>query len=377
MKNRLFKCSGWIFTLYAVLPFFFLALFFVLRGNKPLMDFWVFNIAGPFEQFLGRLCSFVPFSVVELLTVAAFIMSILFIISAAAGYFKDKNKTVLLKRISVIAIFWLWIIATFYWLWNVVYYASSFSERSNLQIRSCSVEELAAVTDYFAYNAAELSDKMKRDEKGIFDENLQEIIESAPENYKAAEKLFPFLQMDSVKVKPFAFSRLQSMLGFTGMYTPYTGEANINTDVPKLTIPSTICHEMTHQRMVAPEDECNFVGITACILSDDIVYQYSGYFSGLIHLSNALFSVSPDAWQQIAEKRFTKELYTDWIFNADYWEQFESPVQEISSQVYDGFLKHNKQELGNRSYGACVDLIISYFLPKTENGKKYTPQALF
>ena len=36
-------------------------------------------------------------------------------------------------------------------------------------------------------------------------------------------------------------------------------------------------------------------------------------------------------------------------------------VEETAEQVYDSFLKGNDQELGIRSYGACVDLLVAYF----------------
>lgn len=39
-----------------------------------------------------------------------------------------------------------------------------------------------------------------------------------------------------------------------------------------------------------------------------------------------------------------------------------SPLSRMRpDQAYDAFLKGNGQELGMRSYGACVDLLVSYF----------------
>lgn len=363
-----YKKLLWIFSLAA--PVLFLGLFFMLRQNRAAMNFWVFNVIGPFERFLGRICSVFPFSVLEIIACAAIVSSLGFIIWSGFLFFKNKNRKRSGKILLAVFAFWLWAAAAFYWLWNTVYYASTFSERSNLQVRPYSVEELAKVTDYFAYNAAKLSREIKRDENGLWDEDLDSAIKRAPQNYEAIEELFPCLEMESVEVKPFLFSNVQSMIGFTGMYTPYTGEANINIDAPPFLIPSTICHEMTHQRMVASEAECNFVGITACIICDDMVYQYAGYLSGLIHLSNALYPVSPETWDQIVQQRFTKELYTDWVYNGEYWRQFESPIEEISNEVYDKFLKHNDQKLGNKSYGACVDLIIDHFLPEILDEKE-------
>ena len=35
-------------------------------------------------------------------------------------------------------------------------------------------------------------------------------------------------------------------------------------------------------------------------------------------------------------------------------------VEDRAGQTYDAFLKQNGQELGLRSYGACVDLLVAW-----------------
>ena len=68
----------------------------------------------------------------------------------------------------------------------------------------------------------------------------------------------------------------------------------MNVDAPSCLLPATIAHEMAHQRMVAAEQEANFVGIAASVTSGDPVYVYSGYLMGLIQLCNALYPVDPE-----------------------------------------------------------------------------------
>ena len=36
-------------------------------------------------------------------------------------------------------------------------------------------------------------------------------------------------------------------------------------------------------------------------------------------------------------------------------------MEDAAEEMYDSFLKSNDQELGIRSYGACVDLLVHYF----------------
>ena len=219
------------------------------------------------------------------------------------------------------------------------------------------------MTRYFAQNAARLAGQVPRDGEGHFAADRETVFQTGPEVYENLTREFPCLAMDSVRAKPIFFSRFQSRLGFTGMYFPFTGEANVNVDAPACLVPATIAHEMAHQRMVASELEANFVGIAACVTGEDVTYQYSGYLMGLIQLCNALYDVAPQTWQAIARSTFTAELSQDWQDNNQYWAAMRSPVEDRAEQVYDSFLKGNGQSLGIRSYGACVDLLVTYFGP--------------
>ena len=256
---------------------------------------------------------------------------------------------------------WLWLWAGLCWLWNAAYYVPSFAQREGLETGPYSVEELAAVTEYFARQAAALAPQVPRDGEGHFAAERSYCFNRGPEVYRNIVWEFPSLHAKSVKAKPLLCSRLQSILGFTGIYFPFTGEANVNVDAPACLLPATIAHEMSHQRMVASELEANFVGIAACVSCDDVVFQYSGYLMGLIQLCNALYPVDDAAWYAIAEEYFNRELSVDWRDNSKYWSALESPLEDAAEDVYDSFLKSNDQDLGIRSYGACVDLLVNYF----------------
>ena len=51
----------------------------------------------------------------------------------------------------------------------------------------------------------------------------------------------------------------------------------------------------------------------------------------------------------------------DFAAAREYWAQFETPVQELTNSVYEGFLQSYGQTLGMKSYGACVDLLVNYY----------------
>ncbi len=355
------------------LPLLLCGLFALVKGNRAVMDGWVFGVLAPVEQFLGRLWSPFPFSVAEVLTALLLLGSAGWLLRALALALRSREGRPLLHRLLALAAVWLWVLAGFNWLWNAAYYASTFSQRSALETAPYSVEELAAVTEYFAQNAARLSSQIPRDENGHFAADLNTCFQQGLEVYDSLTSIFPCLSMRSVKAKPIFCSRLQSILGFTGVYFPFTGEANVNTDAPRCLLPATIAHEMAHQRMVASELEANFVGIAACTSCSDTTYQYSGWLMGLTQLCNALYPTDPQEWQAIAGRWFTPELTADWLDNNAYWAALSSPVEDAAEDAYDAFLKSNDQDLGIRSYGACVDLLTSYYRAEAVSQSNPTP----
>ena len=256
--------------------------------------------------------------------------------------------------------FWLWLWAGSCWLWNAAYYAPSFQQRSGLTAAPYSVEELAQVTAVYARRAAELSDQVPRTEDGGFLRDTGSWFRTAETLYEGIAAEFPCLAADTGRAKPIVCSRLQSILGFTGVYFPFTGEANVNVDAPACLIPATIAHELSHQRMVASENEANFVGIAACLTSGDPVFAYSGALDGL------------DLSEQRPVLRGPRHLVCDRgdVFHPGAVPGLGGrpgllgrpgvPLEDRAGQTYDAFLKQNGQELGLLSYGACVDLLVAW-----------------
>jgi hypothetical protein len=64
--------------------------------------------------------------------------------------------------------------------------------------------------------------------------------------------------MKDTRPKPIFFSKVMSRYNYTGFYFPFTGEANVNTDIASCMIPATAAHEMAHQRGIASERRQTF-----------------------------------------------------------------------------------------------------------------------
>ena len=149
-------------------------------------------------------------------------------------------------------------------------------------------------------------------------------------------------------------------MDFTGFFFPFTAEANVNTDFPPGLFASTVAHELAHQRGVAKEQEANFVAVLSCLDYGDVDYCYSACMLAYTHLGNALHTANYSAWE-LVYSGLAENVKRDFAANRAYWQQFETPVQTVTTTVYEGFLQSYEQSLGMKSYGACVDLLVNYY----------------
>ncbi len=341
-----------------------LVAYVAVTASPAAVRFCIDHISRPLREILGTINSFIPLSVMELMYAAAALWLVLHIlrtvlILCACHSAALRFKSLALRLLLLVAVV-LMFVSGYCWLWGMDYNGDSFSVRSGIDARPVTAQEVYQVASLFLYNANRLSVQMPRDESGAFAVAYEDILSGCTHAYDNAQEVFPLLTGRSRMPKPMVASELMSWLGFTGVYFPFTGESNINVDMPTSLMAMTVCHELAHQRGVYAEDECNFLGVFACITCDDPVYQYSGYFGGLIYLMNELYKLDKDAWMEL-RGGFTPQLEADWAENNAYWRSYQGAAEEIAGEIYDSYLKANGQELGLLSYDACVKLLVAYF----------------
>ena len=339
-----------------------LAAFLLARGHRQWMNAWERVVSAPIRRALGSLCDRVSFSVMEVLYVLAAVLVLAYVVWSIAAVVRARGRR---KRRACGAVLGaacagLSICAATCLLWGVCYYTDTFQDRSGIRAEEVSLPDLTAVTAWFAENLAETADQVPRDENGLFDVSLDDIFAESTDIYEGAEELFPFLAFEDRVPKRMFFSKIMSAMNFTGVYFAFTGESNINVDAPACLIPSTIAHELSHQRGIASEQECNFIAILASTQSGNPVYAYSGYLTGYVHLSNALYRADREAWQEL-RSQLDEGVLADIQNNSAYWDQWESPIDTVSNAIYDTMLKSYGQSDGIQSYGTVVDLLVAYY----------------
>jgi len=340
----------------------FFALYFSCRSSRMLMNALCSRIVLPYEQWLGHLCGLTDISVAEVLILTASCAAFFYLTWVLRRLITGPNRgEVFYRFLLIVACGGLTIWALFCLLWGTFYNTDSFQERSSLTARGGTVEELAELTTYFAAELSNCADEVQRNDMGLYDEPRDAIFAAAPEAYSMLYGEFPFLDTPQSPPKAFAASRALSAINFTGFYFPLTGETNLNVDAPSALLAGTICHELAHQRGIASEQECNFLGILAATRSDSAACRYSGYLMGYIYLGNALSRTDHEAWKTVWDS-LPETVIADLRANNAYWAQFEKPVKQVAQRVYNGFLIANGDPNGIRSYGMVVDLLLGYYM---------------
>lgn len=242
---------------------------------------------------------------------------------------------------------------------GINYKRTSFSEESGLMPMEYSAEELKEICIQLTEKLNELSDKVARDENGIMilsgqaDEKAISAMTSLGEEYDVLSGYYP-------RPKQLIISELLSYQGLSGIYLPFTVEANYNGDMIPYNIPFTACHELSHLRGFMQEDEANFIAFLACIRDEDLDFQYSGYMLGWTYCMNALYRMDDELWSEV-RVLLDEVIETDLLANNEFWDRYEGVISEVSNQMNDLYLKANGESEGVQSYSRIVELIVAYY----------------
>ena len=352
------KLHIWLATDLAVL-----GLYLTLRHDRGLMNGFAEHITTPLKSALGRLCALTSLSVMELLYVLAGAAALVYVVGSVIAVVKARGRrgrraygAVLLAADVCLTVY-----ALFCLMWGVNYWTDSFQDRSGITAQPVAAEGLEAVTAYFAQQLAAAADSVPRDENGVYAVPKEQILAESTAVYGGVTELFPFLDFRDTGVKAVRCSRFMSIMGFTGVYFACIGESNVNVDSPACLLPSTVAHELAHQRGIAWEQECNFLGVLASVTSGMPDYVYSGWLLGFIHLGNALYETDPEAYWAI-RNALPETVSADLRDNNAYWDQFrDNVVEKVSDTVYDAALKSYGDANGMKSYSMVVELLVAYY----------------
>ncbi len=149
-------------------------------------------------------------------------------------------------------------------------------------------------------------------------------------------------------------------MGFSGYYNPFSGEAQVNTTIPRFVQPFTTCHEIGHQMGYAKEEEANFCGFLATKSSKDPAFRYSVYVDLYLYAASALYSLDSTAFIPYRES-LKPDVRQDLRDLKEFYRKYQNPFEPLIHIIYGKYLKANRQPQGIDSYDEVVGLAIAYY----------------
>ena len=335
----------------------------LLVNYRELSESYSRNIFPWLSRPLILLTGIVPVSLTEIFVLSATLTGALWLILLIYKFIRSDHRAEFACRFFVVCgIVFSTLSLSFVLMHGISYTRVPLEETLALNSTQRSPEELAEATAWLAEMVVRTRAELYEDASGcmVLSTNLEDTLSDGSDAMDAAAQVFPVLSGTHVLAKPVVLSHYWSYTGITGMYFPFFGEANVNVDVPDSQLPMIICHEISHTRGIAREQDANLAGFLACISSDRKDFQYGAYQFAYLYCAADLSYADANAYSEISGL-ISDKVRSDWTQNASYWAQFEGPVQQTSTEINNSYLQANLQEEGVKSYAGVTDLIVEYY----------------
>ncbi len=339
-------------------------LFFCFLCSESFSDFFNRHVSSLFRAILAYLTGWIPFSLGEM-AVLLIPAIVVFTVYQANKRYADSWHNVFVFCGTVLSF-----LGLFFSLFTLgfasAYRGSTLDKKLQIDRAEVSAEELFATATLLADRVNIESENIAYLDGGfsVMPYGYGDMNDKLLDAYRETCDEYEFIQRLDSRIKPVMLSELMSYTHITGVYSFFTGEANLNVAFPDYTLPFTAAHELAHQRGVAREDEANFVAYLVCIRSDDAYIRYSAYLNLYEYVATALYGASPELYYEVYDilnPRVRGELTA---YSEFYDKYRDSVASEVTSTVNNTFLELQGTE-GTRSYGMVVDLAVAYY--KTKN----------
>ena len=254
-------------------------------------------------------------------------------------------------------------------LWGLNYHAGDLADDMRLEVAGYTLEELTEATEFYRDMAGDLAALVNRDASGNVDfADFETLAAKAGEGFQTLTYgyHYPVFAGSTLPVKQLRWADMYSSMGITGVTFGITGEAAVNPQIPDVTLPFTMCHEMAHRMCIALERDANFAGFLACSVHSDTEFRYSAYFMAYRYCYNALASVNSSAAAAAAArvKNGVSELLQR---DMDHYSRFFSSKKSnaatnLADNANDTYLKVSGDKSGIASYGQVCDLLVNWHI---------------
>lgn len=309
----------------------------------------------------------VPFSIGDLAYLLIIIWGIVSMIKGIVlVYRKQYTRAMLVVFLFTIMRAGIWLYIIFKLIWGLNYDRQGIAYQLQLSKSVYTKEQITTLTNQLIDKVNECRRQLKDSSLPVM--ALDSIYHEAYQCYQSVSLDVEFLNYRDESVKGSLFSGIGDYMGFSGYYNPFTGEAQLRTDIPRILIPFIACHEMAHQLGYASESEANFVGYLAAAASTDVYFRYSVYldlFSYAQAEEVVLYGKEKDfkAFESVIKQnriRLDTLVKKDRREIREFFNKRRNRISPAVSNLYDQYLKMNKQLQGVNSYNEVIGWLIAY-----------------
>jgi len=327
---------------------------------KDISHFYSELIYPKIEFILRNLFGWLAFSIGDIIYLFLFLLFLKLLINLLFN--SKKNRLDSLFKIGSISSI---IIFCFYLFWGINYYRTPLYKTLNFKSTSYSNQDLIHYSKYIVYtiNKIQFSITKDKNEPVKIPYTPKDILLKSAKSYTYLAINHPMYSYLYKSIKPSLYSIPLTYMGYAGYLNPLTGEAQVNTNIPRLSLPLTSCHEIAHQLGYAAEQEANYIGFLAATSTNDPYFSYSAYLMAVSYTLNDLYKKDRHAFDKIYAS-LNKGIRINFDQNRKFWNSYKNPLEPYFKSFYNAYLKVNNQKSGIKSYSYVVSLLIADFKSK-------------
>ncbi len=370
-----------------LLPIIWLSLFVVCLAApyfpELITRYYTIGLFRYWTICLRFLFGWMPFAIGELVYIILFILLIINILKyftsiKSFNTFWQKIRFISIKLIGL----FIKLYVIFQLIWGLNYLQPDVSKAFNLVVQPPKNAQIAL--DELNVLTYELINELNQTKVELGKKNANELDFTQLSNRVrvaySSDTAFQHQNLfQNPSIKKAVFPSWGDYFGYLAFYQPITGEAIIRADLPVLTQPYTIAHEMAHQLGYASETEANFIAYVIATKSGDPLLRYSMLLQMFSYAQEAQLLLIAgnkgfESWKaQIAKNSalLNPAVLKDRAEIKAFFTARAGKEIQASTKLYDQFLKWNKQAAGLGSYSEVLKWVRAYRI-KTGSSTSYS-----
>ncbi len=313
-----------------------------------------------FRAVLAYTTSVIPFSLAEAIVillipslVSLFIYVVVLIVRGST-----KLKGVCLNTLAVVLL----MVSVFINVFGVCYFRSPLDENMNIDKSNISDDDIYLAAVYCKNQLELYAERIEFSPNGasINPHSPKEMSKLIDNGYKKLIDEYDFISDINVLPKRIFLSSIMTYTHISGIYMPFTGEANVNTNYPSYVVAHTTGHEKAHQRGISGEDEAGFVSYLALSKSDDDYLTYCALMTMYDHLLSSLAELDIELYYSFMQSTDEKIVGEMKAYHEFFKKYSGSAASNVANTVNDTYIKVMGDDDGTKSYGKVVELFAAY-----------------